>query len=283
MRKIFGCLQFLNGNIYRLVRLGKPNGQAYIRLRNMKRKLHPTISLGKESRRKYKKEQLSVFYKFATFHKNPVFNQLLNERLRRLVNIATIESNENCVGLDIGCGSGYLSRYLSYKTNGTVIGIDLSKTALYRGKFLINWGVLENVKTEFVLADINHLPFKNNSFGLVFCASVFEHLKDLDEALRKIGDSMTNRGSLVAGYPIENRLFIVLIKLFSPDWMKIRDPSIMGQENFERDPDTHKQSFVSIRKLLQKRFIITNREKSFFTFLPDAFSWYECAKVKKRK
>jgi ubiquinone/menaquinone biosynthesis C-methylase UbiE len=232
--------------------------------------------------RERKKSDTSFFHKFASFGKNPVLNFLFNYRLSLLVNLIDFESNENYVGLDVGCGSGYISRYIAYQTGGTVVGIDLSKENLYRGKFRIEWGDLSHTKTEFLLADINHLPFRTNSFDLVFCASVFEHLKELRTALKEIKNSMTNNGSLVAGYPIEMVPFIVLIKLFKPDYMKIRDPKILGKELFGKSPDTHKQSFTTIRNFLEEQFIVSARQKSFFAILPDAISWYECAKMKKK-
>ncbi|MGD0072504.1 MAG: class I SAM-dependent methyltransferase [Candidatus Bathyarchaeia archaeon] len=244
--------------------------------------MHCCINERKGSKQKRKKGELSVFHKFWTFDKNPVFDLLFNERLRRLIKIIDFDSNEYRVGLEIGCGGGYFSRYLAHQINGTVVGVDLSKAALYYGKFLTEWGALGHTEAEFVLADANHLPFGTNSFDLVVCASVFEHIKELRGALKEIENSMRNNGNLVAGYPIEMKLFLVLVKLFTPQHMKIRNPKILGEENFDRNPDTHKQSFMTIRSLLQQQFILTHREKFFFTILPDAISWYECVKMKKR-
>lgn len=228
---------------------------------------------GKGSKQKRKKSEVSIFYKFITFDRNPVFDFLQNERLRRLVKMIDFDSNENTVALDIGCGCGQLTRFLADQINGTVIGIDASKINL-------KWA-LGHPKTEFILSDINHLPFRINSIDMVVCASVLEHVKEIGDALKEIRNSMKNNGYLVAGYPIETNLFVVLVKLFRSDWMKIRDPKFLGKENFDRSPETHKQSFMTIRSLLQRQFIFICREKLFFN-LPDAISWYECAKMKKR-
>ena len=235
-----------------------------------------------KNKQKRKKGEFTGFHKFYTFDKKPFFNFLFNDRLRRLIRIIDFESNKSCVGLDIGCNVGHFSRYLAYQINGTVIGTDLSRESLYRGKFLTNWGDFGHTDTEFILADVNHLPFRNRSFDLVVCASVLEHIRDLSGALTEIGNAMKDNGNLVAGYPIESDLFLLAVKLFRPNWMAIRDPKMLGRENFDKNPSTHKQSFTIKRSLLQQKFLFIYREKSFFTILPDAMSWYECAKLKKK-
>jgi ubiquinone/menaquinone biosynthesis C-methylase UbiE len=136
---------------------------------------------------------------------------------------------------------------------------------------------------EFIRSDITHLPFKKNSIDLVVCVSVLEHLNDLEGAIKEIENSMRKDGTLIAGYPIETSLFKALLRLFLPSGLIIRDSRILGKEKFERSPETHKQSFTTIRSLLQTHFLRMQREKSFFTMLPDPISWYECVKMNKVK
>jgi hypothetical protein len=92
---------------------------------------------------------------------------------------------------------------------------------------------------------------------------------------------MRQKGNLIAGYPIEGSIFMALLKIFLPLGLYVRDPRILGKERFESSPETHKQKFSDIRNSLQKLLIIKKREKSFFTFLPDQLSWYECVKMTK--
>jgi len=47
---------------------------------------------------------------------------LQNERLRLLVQLIDFSSNRRCIGLDIGCGSGYFTQYLAQRLNGLMIG-----------------------------------------------------------------------------------------------------------------------------------------------------------------
>lgn len=215
---------------------------------------------------------------------NSIVNYLFNDRLRRLAKMIDSNRRREYVGLDIGCGTGYFTQYLAQKFSGIVVGIDVSKKDLSRAKIRTRLNSSSKKPAnhrvpEFVQSTVTHLPFREDSIDLVFCASVLEHIKDLDAAIKEVKFSMKNKAKLIAGYPIEGRLFMFLLKVFLPLGLKIRDPIILGKEHFEKSPETHKQKFTEIRASLLKYFVREKREKSFFTFLPDEFSWYECVKM----
>jgi SAM-dependent methyltransferase len=239
-----------------------------------------------------KLSRLSVFFEFEQFYMpahlpNSAINFLFNDRLRRIVRLVDFSSDTKHVGLDVGCSRGYFTQYLAQRLNGIIIGIDVSRCDLCRAKIRARLRACYEKPTsretvEFIRADITHLPFKKDSIDLVVCASVLEHINDLEGAITEIRDSMRKGGCLVAGYPIETSLFKVLLRLFAPVGLVIRDPRIWGKERFERSPETHKQSFTTIRGLLQKHFLRVQREKSFFTMLPDQISWYESVRMIKK-
>jgi ubiquinone/menaquinone biosynthesis C-methylase UbiE len=206
---------------------------------------------------------------------------LQNERLRRLTQMIDLSSSEKWVGLDMGCGNGYLVQHVAPKLKKIMIGIDVCRDALIYAKKNAHLKGLNNI--EYINADLTHLPFKNDSIDLVVSSSVLEHINNLDEAINEIRCIISEKGSLFVGYPIETSLFMAFLKLFAPFGMTIRDPRILGLEEFERSPETHKQSFTAIRSLLQRYFLITQREKLFFTVMPDLLSWYECVQMNKSK
>lgn len=226
--------------------------------------------------------RIPFFYKFAKFHKNPIFNLMLNDRLRRLVLISSFSSSKESVALDIGCGGGHLTNYYANQFEGLIIGIDVSKDNLYISKFMKRFNTDKSAETTFVLADINYLPFRNSSLDFVVCASVLEHVQNLKGAIREIEDSLKVSANFVAGYPIETNTFLALVKLFASDWMSIRDPRILGRQLFEENPDTHKQSFKSIRRELERNFLTIQRDKAFISIFPDSLSWYECVRLAKK-
>jgi len=243
--------------------------------------------------RKRKPTRLSGFFEFHKFHMRArapksVINFLFNDRLRRVVKMVDFPSDRKYVGLDLGCETGYLTQYLAQRLNGTMIGIDVSRYDLLRAKINARLGAryekpAARGTVELICCDITHLPFKKDSIDFVVCVSVLEHLNDLEGAIKEIKNLMRKSGSLIAGYPIETNFFKLLIRLFLPSGLAIRDPRILGRELFQSSPETHKQSFTAIRRLLQTHFSRVQREKSFFTMLPDQISWYECVKMSKVK
>jgi 2-polyprenyl-3-methyl-5-hydroxy-6-metoxy-1,4-benzoquinol methylase len=230
-----------------------------------------------------RKQNRSVVSEFGTFPMPArvpfLIEYLQNKRLRHLIQMIDFSPNWELIGLDIGCGAGYLVQHLASRLNGIMIGIDVNRDYLIHAKKTARLRALSNI--EYINADINHLPFKNDCIDLAVCSSVLEHINDLDSMINEIKFSISNKGSLIAGYPIETGLFMALLKLFAPYGMIIRDPTILGEEKFKINPETHKQSFTVIRSLLQKHFLMVQRKKLFFTKLPDLLSWYECVKMNK--
>jgi SAM-dependent methyltransferase len=89
--------------------------------------------------------------------------------------------------LDLGCGNGRhtieAARY-----GGRIVGLEYSREDLVAAKFMYDdarrKGELRGV-ADFVLADANHMPFKDGAFDKSFCTEVFEHIPDDRRAMRE--------------------------------------------------------------------------------------------------
>ena len=77
---------------------------------------------------------------------------------------------DNCIILDIGCGTG---RNLMYK-NVNIIGIDISIEQL------------KNCKSECINCDMTSLPFRNNMFDNILCIASFHHLSTSERRHRAL-------------------------------------------------------------------------------------------------
>ena len=75
--------------------------------------------------------------------------------------------------LDIGTGTGSLAFHAATLVNpsGKVIGVDLSQGMITQASAKLNQSGLKNL--EFILGDMEHLSFPNNSFDKIYCASAF--------------------------------------------------------------------------------------------------------------
>lgn len=90
---------------------------------------------------------------------------------------------ENVVGqtvCDVGCGTGYLLRYLREQpqaSNCRLTGVD----------FVLEEGASKLVPTiEFVAAPIERLPFADRHFDTVICTHVLEHILDIRAAVTEL-------------------------------------------------------------------------------------------------
>lgn len=96
--------------------------------------------------------------------------------------------------LEVGLGEGVVSARLRSRFPGaTVVGIDLADDELAAG-----WRT-NGLTTAF--ADVEYLPFPDNSFDLVVAIEVFEHFPDPDRALIEL--DRVGSANLVASVPFE--------------------------------------------------------------------------------
>ncbi|NIM90461.1 MAG: methyltransferase domain-containing protein [Candidatus Aminicenantes bacterium] len=115
--------------------------------------------------------------------------------------------------LDIGCGNGYLDFKLKNSVpkyyNLKVIGVDKYKPAIdfanTRKKFL------HREDCHFELMDACNLRFEDDSFDIVVCSEVLEHLKQPRMAIKEIYRVLKKDGLVIISTP--NKRENVLIKI----------------------------------------------------------------------
>ncbi|MGR9037510.1 MAG: class I SAM-dependent methyltransferase [Gammaproteobacteria bacterium] len=100
--------------------------------------------------------------------------------------------------LDVGASTGIIDNYLSCFFQH-VTGVDIDEKAV---KFAVSSHCRENLK--FCIADAMTLPFKNDSFDVVVCAHVYEHLPDPSKMLDEIFRVLKPQG--VCYFSAGNRL-----------------------------------------------------------------------------
>jgi SAM-dependent methyltransferase len=95
--------------------------------------------------------------------------------------------------LDLGCGGGWLSKFLSAK-GYLIIGIDISVS-------LIETATKVAPKSGgFLIGDCMNLPFNNNTFDLIIGMGVLHHL-DLDKTLAECHRVLSKNGSMLIMEP----------------------------------------------------------------------------------
>lgn len=111
--------------------------------------------------------------------KNPVQKALINRFLDQMRSL--VEPLPVRFLLDAGCGEAFiLSTMVQARSDLEVaVGIDIDRDALGRGHEL-------SPDIPLIEADILHLPYPSDSFDIVVCAEVLEHLTNPDEALAEL-------------------------------------------------------------------------------------------------
>ena len=140
----------------------------------------------------------------AYFRANFLARRLFRQRVEIAFGLMSDQQWDR--GLDAGTGAGFLLPALAARCR-EVDAVDLSPVMKYTQGMLDKRG-LHNVK--LAQADLVHLPYSDQTFDLVACLSVIEHMPDPDAALREMARVLQSNGVLILGYPLENSLLISL-------------------------------------------------------------------------
>jgi SAM-dependent methyltransferase len=95
------------------------------------------------------------------------------------------------MALDMGCGSGRWTRYLSSRV-GHVEAIDPSEAVFHAAE---RHGDLANVRWN--QADVDNIPFADGTFDLVVCLGVLHHVPDTAGAVSKLVAKLKPGGHLL--------------------------------------------------------------------------------------
>ena len=100
--------------------------------------------------------------------------------------------------LDMGCGTSALMKDILNRGH-QVVGIDICPEMLAAAKKSVK--KYFSKKAFLSCADIEKLPFKDNSFDVVTCVGVIEYLYNEDSGLREIKRIIKDSGFLIVELP----------------------------------------------------------------------------------
>jgi O-antigen biosynthesis protein len=94
--------------------------------------------------------------------------------------------------LDAGCGVGYGTRLLAEHGPARLVGVDISAEALAQAPA---------ESAELVEADLRELPFEADSFDVVVCFEVIEHVDDHERVMEELRRVLRPPGILLISSP----------------------------------------------------------------------------------
>lgn len=137
---------------------------------------------------------------FATINKLPSIEKVLSG------------SRGNKV-LDAGCGSGFLGNYL-FGTRKRVL-CDRSIDNLIAARTRTFFANIDK-KSWYVCCDLSNLPFKNDTFKIVLCSEVLEHLPLVKPAISELCRCASKNGDIavtVPQWPHKNKGLVELLNI----------------------------------------------------------------------
>ena len=146
---------------------------------------------------------MSRGYQYDFSINSPYVYDVENRERKARTMVAVLEdyfdhSLQNCDLLNVGGSAGVIDNYLADHTH-SVTGIDIDKPAIKHAQRNFS-----KANLEFRLADALDLPFEDNSFDIVICSHVYEHVPDPEKMFSEIYRVLKNNG--ICYFSAGNRL-----------------------------------------------------------------------------
>lgn len=182
------------------------------------------------------------------YYQEGVKNNLLQRiwhkgKLKAVLNL--IEDEPKNV-LDVGSASGwFLSNIHRKYPKSKCIGVDKYKDA-------VTFGNKKYKSLKLIYADAHNLPFKAETFDLVICTEVLEHVKDPDIVLKEIKRVLSRGGVAIIEMDSGNILFRTAWYW----WTNLR-------RGVWRDSHIHLFNAQKLEKVIKKSGLKIKKKKNF--------------------
>ena len=133
----------------------------------------------------------------------PFQQRVLGEYMEKIRRLFT----HNALVLDIGSGLGYNLNTL-HKHFSNIVAADISLRALKHSK-----EEHARLKINYVVCDIQNMPFKDNSVDIVVCTETLEHVPDMQRAINECYRILKESGYIFISTPNYNNLIGLKKKL----------------------------------------------------------------------
>ena len=117
------------------------------------------------------------------------------EQLDKLMEVLELTSMNRV--LDLGCGVGRITEYLSDKTGAKITGVDFAKGVIDRAN---KRTAVKRDRLSFCVCDMNELDFPSNSFDTIIAIDTLYFVDDLDEIVAAMNEVIGNAGQMGVFY-----------------------------------------------------------------------------------
>ena len=177
--------------------------------------------------------------------------------------LSKIQLPDYGIMLDLGCGEGrHVFAVMEKFPNIQCVGLDPHLESLDKSlEGLEYFESISNNQTSFLSGSAYELPFKDNTFDLIICSEVLEHLHEYRHAIDEIFRVLKPGGKFLASVPAEFPEKIC--------WMLSKE--------YQNQPGGHLRIFkkkLLIKDIEDKGFIFDASER--FHSIHSAYWWLRC-------
>lgn len=196
-----------------------------------------------------------------TYQVNPkthVFTTIQERFGNRLIN--SLDLPPNAAVVDIGCFIGEKLWQLPQNKPYLGVGVDIAESSLKAARKIDSFG------HKFLAADLEDLPFQNNSIDAVIVFDVIEHISHPDKGFKEISRILKPQGTFLLHIPIKDNTW----SLF---WWKQKLFPKLAQQDYTDVGHTSERMLTrtQIRNLLNKYDLELEKETPFNSFLVHLF------------
>ncbi|MCX8063276.1 MAG: class I SAM-dependent methyltransferase [Anaerolineales bacterium] len=198
------------------------------------------------------------FYQLCPYVRDPQSREAKAKKILWVLTRHTDFPLSSTFCLDVGCSSGIIARVLAPHFRA-VIGLEYDETALYAA----DQDTKKRVR--LVQGDAMHLPFKDESFEVVICAQVYEHVPDDKLLFEEIHRILKQEGIVFFSgpnwlYPIEPHYRLPFLH-WLPTILADMYLQITRQKTHYYEQSRH---FWELRRLIGRNFVIVDVSKDVF-------------------
>ena len=194
------------------------------------------------------------------FYYNSLAGKILGSKAREkfIVNEINHLKKEQSF-LEVGCAQGY---YLSkaMKKTKNVFGIDVVPSFIELAK---------RTKAKVSIASAEKLPYKANSFDMVLCTEVLEHVPDWKKAVKEIERVLKPKGRAIVTVPLEKSGFWKFFSIFFPPLKTRGHLNLLNSEDVKKafSIKSKKKIFVQTMSRHLNSILPQNEGISMYVFL----------------
>lgn len=119
------------------------------------------------------------------------FNMVDMEQLGKLLEILNL--NDETTVLDLGCGAGMISEYISDSTGAKVTGLDFTPGAI---KMARERTKNKRDRLNFIVGDLNDLDLTVNSFDTVIAIDTLYFVDDIESTITRVKAALKSGGQM---------------------------------------------------------------------------------------